>query len=146
LGGAVELMSISDVGRATGLQSSALRYYEREGLISSHARVGGRRHYDPRVLHRLAVISLLQEAGFTIGEISDLVSGRNRAARWRELAADKLTEIDRHLERVNAARKLLTTALSCECGRLETCELVRERRGPHRKVAGALTLGFRKEA
>jgi MerR family redox-sensitive transcriptional activator SoxR len=138
----VELMSITEVGRATGLESSALRYYEREGLIRSQARVGGRRHYDPFVLHRLAVISLLQEVGFTIGEISELVSRPDRARRWRELAAGKLAEIDLHLERVNAARTLLKSALSCDCGHLETCDLVRERRGSHRRATGVLTLGF----
>ena len=135
-----ELLSITDVAEATGLQSSALRYYEKARLIKSAARVGGRRHYEPSVLQRLAVISLLQEVGFTIGEISELVDRRGKGAKWRSLARTKLQEIDAHLERVTAARELLTAALECGCSGLERCDLVKERRGRHRKSVQTLSL------
>jgi DNA-binding transcriptional MerR regulator len=135
-----ELLSITEVGELTGLQSSALRYYEKAGLIGPKARVGGRRHYDPSVLKRLAVIALFQEVGFTIGEISELMSHKERRKRWRTLAEGKLEEIDTHLERVGAARELLTAALNCGCSGLESCDLVKERRGRHRKAVQTLTL------
>ena len=135
-----ELLSITKVGELTGLPSSALRYYEKSGLIESQARVGGRRHYDPAVLHRLAVISLFQEVGFTIGEISELVGHKAGRKHWRPLAESKLEEIDIHLERVGAARELLTAALDCGCSGLENCDLVKERRGRHRRAVQTLTL------
>ena len=135
-----DLLSISRVAEATGLRSSALRYYEKAGLIAPQARLGGRRHYSSSVLQRLAVIALLQDVGFTIGEISELVGGNRRRLRWRTLAEDKLKEIDVHLARVEAARDLLTAALSCGCSELETCGLVSERRGRHRKAVQTLTL------
>jgi MerR family transcriptional regulator, redox-sensitive transcriptional activator SoxR len=135
-----ELLSISEVGQATGLQSSALRYYEKAGLIKPEARVGGRRHYAPSVLQRLAVVALLQEIGFTIGEISELVGRTGRRGHWRALAESKLDEIDSHLERVSAARELLTAALQCKCSGLESCDLIKERRGRHRSALQALTL------
>lgn len=135
-----ELLSISEVGEATGLQSSALRYYERVGLISPQARLGGRRHYTPSVLQRLAVIALLQEVGFTIGEIAELIERKGRRRRWQSLAMNKLEEIDAHLERVKAARDLLTAAVECGCSGLETCDLVKERRGGHRKAVQTLAL------
>jgi DNA-binding transcriptional MerR regulator len=69
-----KLLSISEVGDITGLPSSALRYYERAGLITSKTRVGGRRHYSPDVLRRLAVIALFQEVCFTIAEIGRLIN------------------------------------------------------------------------
>ena len=135
-----ELLSITEVGEATGLQSSALRYYEKAGLIRPEARLGGRRHYDRSVLHRLAVIGLLQEAGFTIGEIAQILEHRGRGKRWRSLAEGKLQEIDAHLARVTAARELLHAALSCGCSGLESCEMVTGRRGQHRKVVQTLSL------
>ncbi len=135
-----QLLSITDVGEATGLQSSALRYYEREGLIEPAGRAGGRRLYDEAVLQRLAVVALLQEVGFTIAEISELFSRRGKRIKWRSLAEAKLDEIDAHLERVEAARELLAAALQCECSSLERCDIVTARRGPHRKVTQALTL------
>ena len=128
------------MAEATGLRSSALRYYEKAHLITPTARVGGRRHYEASVLHRLAVIALLQEVGFTIGQISELVNRRDRGHRWRALAEAKLTEIVAHIERVGAARELLTSALDCGCSSLESCDLVATRRGQHRRVVQALTL------
>ena len=118
-----ELLSITEVGDATGLQSSALRYYEKAGLIKPKARVGGRRHYETSVLQRLAAIALLQEVGFTISEIAELVERKGGGRRWRSLANDKLAEIDSHVERVQAARNLLMAALECECSGLESCDL-----------------------
>ncbi|HEV3471877.1 MAG TPA: MerR family transcriptional regulator [Actinomycetota bacterium] len=133
------LLSITEVGEKTGLPSSALRYYEKEGLIRSAGRAGGRRQYEAGVLQRLAVIALLQDVGFTIAEISELIA-RNQTSAWRDLAAGKLQEIDAHLERVAAARELLQAALACGCSSLESCDLVAARRGRHRKVAQTLTL------
>ena len=135
-----ELLSITEVGDATGLQSSALRYYEKAGLIKPKARVGGRRHYDASVLQRLAAIALLQEVGFTISEIAELVERERGGRRWRSLATAKLAEIDAHVERVQSARNLLMAALECECSGLESCDLVRERRGRHRNAVETLSL------
>ncbi|MGH2756666.1 MAG: MerR family transcriptional regulator, partial [Actinomycetota bacterium] len=85
-----DLLSITEVGDATGLQSSALRYYEKEGLIKPAGRAGGRRFYNPAVLQKLAVVALLQEVGFTIGEISEVMNRPGKRRRWRSLAEDKL--------------------------------------------------------
>ena len=133
------LLSITEVVEATGLQSSALRYYEREGLIKPAGRAGGRRQYERAVLQRLAVVVTLQEAGFTISEISRLVNKRGKQ-RWRSLAEGKLQQINAHLDRVEAARELLTAALRCECSSLEACDLMAARRGRHKKAVQTLTL------
>lgn len=135
-----ELLSITDVGAATGLKSSALRYYEQAGLIESTARVGGRRHYEPSVLQRLAIVLLLQEVGFTIGEIAELVDRSGKGVGWRSLANAKLQEIDTHLERVFAARELLTAVLECGCTGIESCDFIQQRRDRHRKAVQTLTL------
>ena len=119
------LMSIGEVASASGLRASALRYYEEEGLIQPIARKGGRRHYDPSTLRRLAIIALCQEVGFTVAEIAEVFgSGRNGRKRWRELAERKLTDIDAHIGRAQAARRLLRDALACGCGDLAACDMV----------------------
>jgi DNA-binding transcriptional MerR regulator len=134
-----DLPSISEVAEATGLQSSALRYYERQGLITPAIRVSGRRHYDPSVLQRLAAIALLQEAGFTIAEVGQLLGPETSQQRWREMAEQKLGEMDARIARVAAARELLIAALRCECSGLDTCGLVSTRRGRHRQVVQSLS-------
>ena len=129
-----DLLSISEVGDATGLQSSALRYYEKAGLLRPAARVGGRRQYDPSVLQRLAAIALLQEAGFTIAEVRQLLGSGGRHEKLRSMAEQKIGEIDAHIRRVVAAKELLVAALQCNCSGIDTCELVSSRRGRHQKV------------
>jgi DNA-binding transcriptional MerR regulator len=140
MGGRDELLSIGEVSMRTGLQTSALRYYERSGLIRSRVRIGGRRHYDSTVLDRLAFIGLLQEVGFTIREINRLLGSRAGPERWRALAEGKLAQIDEHLERTKNARALLAAALACQCDGLDRCELVRTRRSTHRTMVRRLTL------
>jgi MerR family transcriptional regulator, redox-sensitive transcriptional activator SoxR len=132
-----DLIDISEVARTTGLPSSALRYYERAGLISPAGRAGGRRQYDPSVLQRLAAIALLQEAGFTIAEVRQALGAENDA--WRTLARQKLGELDAHMARVESAKELLVSALRCDCSGLDTCELVSTRRGRHRTVVQRLS-------
>ena len=69
-----------------------------------------------------------------------LIEFKGRRQRWHSLAMNKLEEIDAHLERVKTARDLLTAAVECGCSGLETCDLVKERRGHHRKAVQTLAL------
>ena len=91
-------IGISEVAHRTGLQSSALRYYEKVGLITPVGRAGGRRQYDPSVFQRLSAIALLQEAGFTIAEVGQALGAGNDS--WRTLAQQKLGELDAHMARI----------------------------------------------
>jgi len=123
-------MTIGDVSREAGIQASAIRYYERMGLLPKPARSGGQRRYDPSVLEWLSLIALAREAGFTIAEIKRLVSGFKPgtppAARWRELATRKLSEIDEIVARAERMRSVLTVALDCGCFRLDDCAALLE--------------------
>lgn len=118
-------LSIGDVGRRAGIQPSAIRYYERMGLLPKATRANGRRRYDESVLEWLALIALAREAGFTIAEIKRLVGGFKPgtlpAARWAELAARKLIEIDAMIARAERMRAVLKIALDCGCFRLDDC-------------------------
>jgi MerR family transcriptional regulator, redox-sensitive transcriptional activator SoxR len=132
-------LSIGEVAQETGLQSSALRYYEKVGLITPVARSGGRRQYDRSVLRRLAVIALLQEAGFTIAEVGQLLDAGPGHDTWQTMAEQKLAELDAHLERIATARDVLVAAVECDCSGLDTCELVDARRGRHRTLVQGLS-------
>lgn len=118
-------LSIGDIGRLAGIQPSAIRYYERMGLLPKAPRAGGRRTYDESVLDWLGLIALAREAGFTIAEIKRLVGGFKPgtppAARWAELATRKLAEIDAMVARAERMRAVLRVALDCGCFRLDDC-------------------------
>jgi MerR family redox-sensitive transcriptional activator SoxR len=118
-------MRIGEVAQRAGLAPSAIRYYEKLGLIPKPSRDGGKRRYDPSVLEWLSLIALAREAGFTIAEIRRLVTGftpgTRPAARWQELATRKLAEIDAMVARAERMRAILRVALDCGCFRLEDC-------------------------
>ena len=118
------LLSISDVAAATGLRPSALRYYEEVGLIRPAARVGNRRHYEPDVLNRLSLLALCQDVGFTIAELREVFDPKSGGRkRWREVAERKLGEIDTQIERARTTKQLLESALACNCGQLDGCQM-----------------------
>src|SRR5437868_5215689 len=84
----------SGVTRRFGVRPSALRYYERIGVIPRAERVNGQRRYDRATLSRLAAVSVAKQAGFTLREIrallADFTPSKPPRGRWRKLASSKL--------------------------------------------------------
>lgn len=120
-----ESLPIGEIARRANIAPSAIRYYERIGLLPRPPRAGGKRRYDASVLEWLSLIALAREAGFTMAEVKRLVSGftpgTRPAARWQELATRKLAEIDAMVARAERMRAVLRVALDCGCFRLEDC-------------------------
>jgi MerR family redox-sensitive transcriptional activator SoxR len=118
--------SIGEVAREVGLAASALRFYEKEGLLPPPARRSKQRCYDDRVFGRIFVIRAAIDAGFTIGETRLFLSGFSKdtppAARWRALASRKIVEVDALLARAQQMKSLLETSFHCGCPQLEDCE------------------------
>jgi MerR family redox-sensitive transcriptional activator SoxR len=118
-------LSIGEVALRAGLNPSAIRYYERIGLLPDAERVSGQRRYDESVLGRLAVIEFAQRAGFTLAETRTLLSGFSEkvppSARWRSLAQRKLPEVEALIARASGMKRLLEEGLECDCLSLEEC-------------------------
>lgn len=121
----MEQLTIGEVARRAGLNTSALRYYERVGLIARPPRVSGQRRYTSDVLTRLALIRMAQEAGFSLEEVATLVDGfpddTPPAGRWQELARRKLPEVDAVIHRMQLVRQALEESLRCDCLTLDAC-------------------------
>jgi MerR family transcriptional regulator, redox-sensitive transcriptional activator SoxR len=119
-------MQIGELARIAGLAPSAIRYYEKAGLLSKPVRVGNQRRYGPAALGRLRIVLLARDAGFTIAETRTFLTGFSAAtppsARWRVLAERKLAEIDIQMTRIARMRELLTTSFHCECLRIDDCD------------------------
>jgi MerR family redox-sensitive transcriptional activator SoxR len=114
-------LSIGEVARRAGLRTSAIRYYEKVGLLPRAPRVGRQRRYEPQVLERLAVVRFAQFVGLRISEIKWLlndVPGRPPPERWRRLARQRLTQLDALMVEVGAIRKLLQMTLDHKCPKL----------------------------
>lgn len=121
--------SIGEVARSVGLSTSALRYYESLGVLRPPERSSGRRRYDQEALDRLAMIEVAQRAGFTLREVGLLLDGLDAemvpTEEWRDLATQKLAEVEQLLVRAEAMRALLQTWLKCDCLTLEDIETFR---------------------
>lgn len=119
-----ELLTIGQVAHEVGVATSALRYYEERGLVAPTTRVSGQRRYDRQVLARLRIVELCPRAGFTLAEIEQLLHG---AGDWRPFARDRLTELDERIRQLQDARRLVQTALECDCDHLEGCDDITRR-------------------
>ena len=62
-------MKIGELAGRSGLNASAIRYYERRGLLPAPHRAGGQRRYPADALHRVVLIRFASEMGFTLSEI-----------------------------------------------------------------------------
>jgi MerR family transcriptional regulator, redox-sensitive transcriptional activator SoxR len=119
-------LTIGQVARQAGVATSALRYYEKVGLVPAPARASKQRRYDRTVLGRLRVIKLARDAGFTIQEVRQFLNGFPNSsvpsARWRTMASKKLAELDAMQQRIEQMKSILTASFRCECQRLQDCE------------------------
>jgi len=114
-------MSIGEGARKMGLNPSAIRYYERLGLIPKPPRKSGRRQYDEEVLQRLMMVRFAQHVGFSMSEIKlllDGVHGRPPTERWRKLASEKAAQVDEFIAHAERVRAVLHDTLAQQCPKL----------------------------
>jgi DNA-binding transcriptional MerR regulator len=116
------LVPIGELARRTGVATSALRYYERIGLLPPAQRAGQRRQYPPSVAERVALVRLYQDAGFTLEEIGRMLAARSQGRRgWGDLAERKIAELDARIADAQQARTLIKHALECPHDDLLAC-------------------------
>lgn len=119
-------LTISRIARQIRLRPSAIRYYERIGLLPQAERVSGQRRYDPTVLYRLAIIQRSRQLGFTLSEIRYLFFGFREVtgapARWRTLSQRKLAELDQLMDSIKTVQGVLNKLMTqCRCETLDQC-------------------------
>jgi MerR family redox-sensitive transcriptional activator SoxR len=122
-----EKLSIGEVAAGAGVSVSAVRFYERNGLLPEAQRVGGRRRFAAETVRRLGVIQVAKQAGFSLDEITVLLNSIDEGApaheQLRALAARKLPQIEALVDRARAMRDWLVVASECGCESLDECGL-----------------------
>lgn len=106
-------MDISEVAKRTGVPASALRFYEKKGLIASLGKEGERRRFAAGVLDQLALISLGQTAGLSLDEIRSMLLPGGKPNIDRQLLLAKAEEIDALIKRLRAVSSGLRHAAAC---------------------------------
>ncbi len=118
-------MKIGELARRTKLNASAIRYYEKMGLLVAPQRLGGQRRYPTDSLDRVLLIRFATDMGFTLAEIKLFLSGLRDntpvGPRWKKLANRKLLEVDQNIARSLKLKSLLQNLLHCRCASLQQC-------------------------
>jgi MerR family redox-sensitive transcriptional activator SoxR len=120
-------LTIGQLARQFGLNPSAIRYYERAGILPPPERLGGHRRYGPEAVRRLEVLEAAKHAGFTLDEARLLLqrteAGTPAFEAVRDLAQRKLPDVDALIARAQEMRTWLLAATDCSCTSLDVCAL-----------------------
>jgi MerR family transcriptional regulator, redox-sensitive transcriptional activator SoxR len=135
-----DALSIGALARRSGVATSALRFYEAEGLIPGTRTDGGQRRFDRSVLRRVAFIGAAQAVGLDLKQIraalQTLPGARTpTAADWQRLSRSWQPLLDARIEALTRLRDQLSSCIGCGCLSLTRCKLYNAgdtaaRRGP----------------
>jgi MerR family redox-sensitive transcriptional activator SoxR len=131
-------MTIGQVARTCEMAPSAIRYYEKAGLLPKAYRVGNQRRYNREIVGRLRLLQFARDSGFTIAETRVLVAGftstTSPAPRWHSLVTRKLEEIDVQMAHLERMKTLLKAGFHCHCRTIDDCaRIIGSAANPSRK-------------
>lgn len=125
---ATDLLTIGDVVERSGFSHSALRFYEREGLVAATRTSGGQRRYERSVLRRLAFVRAARTLGVPLEDVREaldrLPGGRTpTAADWTRVSQTWRARLDEQIDALVALRDGLDSCIGCGCLSLARCGL-----------------------
>jgi DNA-binding transcriptional MerR regulator len=112
-------LSIGELSEATGVPTSALRYYDELGLVRPAGRVAGRRRYAPSAVRDVGLLLFFREIGFSLAEIGRFLAGDRQGQQ--ELIEHKLAELAAHQHRIEVARTALEHGRHCPASEPMQC-------------------------
>ena len=121
--------TIGELSSRSGVSQSALRFYERQGLIAAERTSGNQRRYAGSTLRRVALVQAGKAAGVPLERIRAALDTlpRDRAPTkrdWERLSSSWRGELDERIATLEALRGRLTTCIGCGCLSLKTCALL----------------------
>jgi len=122
-------ISIGELSSRSGVSQSALRFYERQGLIGARRTDGNQRRYPVVTLRRVALIQAGKAAGIPLERIREAldtlpVNKQPTKRDWAQLSAGWRRELDERIAMLEAIRGRLTTCIGCGCLSLQRCGLL----------------------
>jgi MerR family redox-sensitive transcriptional activator SoxR len=135
-----DVLTIGDVAKRSGVATSALRFYEQQGLIHSQRTGSGHRRYPRAVLRRVAFIVFAQRIGLSLDEVGAELARLPRhhvpeRADWARLSARWTARIRERIAELERLEAGLTECIGCGCLSLDRCQMANPgdraaRRGP----------------
>ena len=123
-----DLLTIGEVEHRSGFAASALRFYDREGLIASVRTSGNQRRYPRSVLRRLAFMRAARNIGLSLDEVRTALATLPESrpptkADWARLSRDWRGRLDEQIAALEQLRDGLTSCIGCGCLSLQHCSL-----------------------
>ncbi|MGV9883212.1 redox-sensitive transcriptional activator SoxR [Streptomyces sp. NPDC003006] len=120
--------TVGELAARSGVSASALRFYEREGLIKSRRTTGNQRRYSRDTLRRVAFIRTSQRLGIplaTIREVLGLLPEDRTPTRedWARISECWRADLDTRIRILQRLRDNLTDCIGCGCLSLAKCAL-----------------------
>ena len=124
-----DLLTVTEVAGRSGFAPSALRFYERQGLITATRTSGNQRRYERHELRRVAFIRIAQQVGVSLEEIREALAAlpENRTptkADWARLSARWRRKLEDRIAMMERLRDQLTGCIGCGCLSLQRCSLI----------------------
>jgi MerR family transcriptional regulator, redox-sensitive transcriptional activator SoxR len=121
-------LTIGELSARSGVAPSALRYYERLGLIRASRTGGNQRRYERAELRRVAFIRIAQQVGVSLEEIrtalADLPDSRTPTrADWERLSRHWQFRLEEQIGLLERLRDNLAGCIGCGCLSLKRCRL-----------------------
>lgn len=121
-------LTIGALGERTGVATSALRFYEAEGLLHATRTDGGQRRYTRDALRRVSFIRVAQQVGLSLEEIGEALASlpdrRTPNQRdWERLSNSWRPRLDEQIAVLERLRDKLDGCIGCGCLTLKVCAL-----------------------
>jgi MerR family redox-sensitive transcriptional activator SoxR len=121
-------LTIGALAARAGVATSALRFYEAEGLIHASRTAGGQRRYPRDALRRVSFIRVAQQVGLSLAEIREamaqLPDNRTPTHRdWERLSRSWRSRLDERIAMLERLRDRLGGCIGCGCLSLQVCQL-----------------------
>ena len=121
-------LSIGDLATRTGLSVSAIRFYEKKGLITPDRNAGNQRRYVGADIRRLSFILIAQQMGLSIEQIKEVMASLPEArtptkADWAKISRQFRATLDERIAMMQRMRDNLDGCIGCGCLSLKACTL-----------------------
>jgi len=122
-------ITIGELADRSGVPASALRFYERQGLIHSRRTAGNQRRYRRETLRQVAFIRASHHLGIPLTVIGDVLALLPEGVApthefWVRASECWSAELNARIERLTRMRDRFTKCIGCGCLSFKECALI----------------------
>jgi MerR family redox-sensitive transcriptional activator SoxR len=129
VGALPEWLSVGELAERSGAATSALRFYESEGLLDATRTPGNQRRFHRSSLRRIGVIRAAQAVGLPLAEVATAFAELPEAAApnrsdWQRISERWQGDLEQRIAQLERLRDKLSSCIGCGCLSLESCGLL----------------------